>query len=153
MLKDKVTELLEEALALEPALFLIDFTVTPDNKIKIVLDGDVGVTLQDCMKISRAIEHNLDREAFDFALEVASAGATSPLLTPRQYGKNIGRTLSVSTSEESYEGHLTSISDSGIVLEWKAREPKAVGKGKTTVQKKKEINFSEIKEAKVLLKF
>ena len=72
---------------------------------------------------------------------------------PRQYGKNIGRTLSVSTSEESYEGDLTSISDAGIVLEWKVREPKAVGKGKTTVQKKKEINFSEIKEAKVLLKF
>ncbi len=153
MLKDKVTELLEEALALEPALFLIDFTVSSDHKIKVVLDGDVGVTLQDCMKISRAIEHNLDREAFDFALEVASAGAAAPLMMPRQYGKNIGRTLSVSTSEESYEGELTSISDSGIVLEWKAREPKAVGKGKTTVQKKKEINFSEIKEAKVLLKF
>ncbi len=153
MLKEKVTALLEEALASEPSLFLIDFSVSPDHAIKVVLDGDVGVNLQDCMKISRAIEHNLDREAYDFSLEVTSSGAAAPLVMPRQYRKNIGRTISVRTMEESYEGNLAEISDTGIVLAWKAREPKPVGKGKTTVQKKKEINFSEIKEAKVMLKF
>lgn len=152
-MKEKVTALLEEALASEPSLFLIDFSVSPDHAIKVVLDGDVGVNLQDCMKISRAIEHNLDREAYDFSLEVTSSGAAAPLVMPRQYRKNIGRTISVRTMEESYEGNLAEISDTGIVLAWKAREPKPVGKGKTTVQKKKEINFSEIKEAKVMLKF
>ena len=40
-----------------------------------------------------------------------------------------------------------------LTLEWKAREPKPVGKGKHTVQKKKEISFSEVMEAKVVLKF
>ena len=153
MLKNKVNELLSEALQEDESLFLIDFSISTDNKIKIILDGDKGVSVQDCMRISRAIEHNLDREEEDFSLEVASAGAASPMILPRQYRKNIGRKIQVETHEDSFEGNLTSATDDGIVLEWKAREPKPIGKGKITVQKKKEIDFSEIKEAKVILKF
>lgn len=153
MLKDRVKELLEEALKEDESLFLIDFSVTADHSIKIILDGDKGITLKDCMRVSRAIEHNLDREETDFALEVTSAGAAAPLLMPRQYKKNIGRKLKVKTSEDNFEGNLTETDEKGIVLEWKAREPKPIGKGKVTVQKKQEIEFSEIKEAKVVLKF
>ncbi|RTE55037.1 ribosome assembly cofactor RimP [Arenibacter aquaticus] len=153
MLKEKVTALLEEALKEDQSLFLLDFSVSADNKIKVILDGDNGVTLQDCMNISRAIEHNLDREEEDFALEVASAGAASPLKLPRQYSKNIGRKLEVKTQEDEFEGKLTEASESDITLEWKVREPKPVGKGKITVQKKQTIAISDIKEAKVVLKF
>ncbi len=154
MFKKKVTELLEAALQEDPSLFLVDFTIDLDNKINVVLDGDQGVTLQDCIKVSRAIEHNLDREEEDFSLEVASAGATTPMVLPRQYAKNVGRKLAVrTTAGESVEGNLTAVTDAGIVLEWKAREPKPIGKGKVTVKKKKEIDFSDIKEAKVILKF
>ncbi len=153
MLKQKVETLLSDALAEESSLFLIDFTITFDNKINVVIDGDHGVTVKDCIKISRAIEHNLDREEEDFSLEVASAGAATPLVLPRQYEKNIGRKLEVKTNSEIFEGNLTATTEDGIVLEWKAREPKPIGKGKVTVQKKKEIDFSDIKEAKVILKF
>lgn len=153
MFKDKVTALLNDALEEDGSLFLIDFSITADNKINVVIDGDQGVTVQDCMKISRAIEHNLDREEEDFSLEVASSGATAPMKLPRQYKKNIGRTLDVKTSTENFEGNLIATSEKGIVLEWKSREPKPIGKGKITVRNKKEIDFSEIKEAKVILKF
>jgi len=153
MLKDKVKTLLNDALELDKSLFLIDFTMGADNSIKVVLDGDQGVSVQDCMKVSRAIEHNLDREEEDFSLTVTSAGAASPMINPRQYKKNIGRKVKVLTTEDMYEGNLTSSNENGIVLEWKAREPKPIGKGKTTVQKKMEITFSDIKEAKVILKF
>lgn len=153
MLKNQVTTLLNDALEEDGSLFLIDFSITADNRIKVIIDGDHGVTVQDCMKISRAIEHNLDRDEVDFALEVASAGATAPLLLPRQYKKNVGRKMEVKTSDATIEGNLTSATDEGIILEWKAREPKPIGKGKITVQKKREIDFSDIKEAKVILKF
>jgi len=153
MLKHRVKELLEIALQEDKSIFLIDLTITLDNKINVVIDGDNGVTVKDCMRVSRAIEHNLDREEEDFSLEVASAGAASPLVTPRQYKKNIGRKLEVETENTSYEGNLTITNDETITLEWKAREPKPVGKGKVTVQKKMEIPFSEIKKAKVVLKF
>ncbi|GLU42718.1 ribosome assembly cofactor RimP [Allomuricauda sp. NBRC 101325] len=153
MLKEKVESLLNKALEENPSLFLIDFTVGGDNTIRVILDGDNGVNLQDCMNVSRAIEHNLDREEEDFALEVTSAGATSPLELPRQYKKNIGRKLKVRTTSEELEGKLVETSEDHITLEWKAREPKAVGKGKVTVQKKQQIAFSDIKEAKVILNF
>lgn len=145
--------MLDKALEEHPSLFLIDFTVGGDNTIRVVLDGDQGVDLQDCMNISRAIEHNLDREEEDFSLEVTSAGATSPLRLPRQYKKNIGRKIKVRTGAEELEGTLIQTSENSITLEWKAREPKPVGKGKVTVQKKQEIVFSDIQEAKVILKF
>jgi ribosome maturation factor RimP len=153
MFKEKVANLLDKALAEDESLFLIDFEITPANKIYVVLDGDKGISLQDCIKVSRAIEHNLDREETDFSLEVTSAGATSALVLPRQYKKNVGRKLKVVTANETLEGKLTGVSADSITLEWKAREAKPVGKGKVTVQKKQQIAFSEIDEAKVVLKF
>ena len=136
MFRDSVKKLLEEGLNQREDLFLVDFDVLGDNTIKIVIDGDNGVLVEDCMFISRAIEHNLDREEQDFSLEVLSAGATSPLTNIRQYKKNIGRTLSVKTiNDEDIEGKLTEVNDEKILLEWKAREPKPIGKGKVTVKK------------------
>jgi ribosome maturation factor RimP len=153
MLKEKVKELLEQGLEEDPSLFLIDFTMGADNSIHVVIDGDHGVTVSDCIKISRAIEHNLDREEHDFSLEVASAGVSAPLIMPRQYLKNVGRKLEVVTKEQKIEGNLTAVNENSIVLEWKSREPKPIGKGKVTVQKKEELNFSDIIKAKVVLKF
>ena len=109
MFKTTVKELLNKALEERTDLFLIEMTISEDNRIKIVIDGDNGVSVEDCMFISRAIEHNLDREETDFALEVASAGATSPLVNNRQYNKNIGRTLEVKTTSDNIEGILKDV--------------------------------------------
>jgi ribosome maturation factor RimP len=59
----------------------------------------------------------------------------------------------VTTATEKIEAELTDANDEFIVLEWKAREPKQVGKGKETVQKKAEIPYSDIKEAIVIITF
>lgn len=87
MFKETVKELLDKALEEREDLFLIDFDVLQGNTIRIVIDGDKGVLVEDCIFISRAIEHNLDREEQDFSLEVTSAGAASPLHHNRQYKK------------------------------------------------------------------
>lgn len=154
MLKEKVTTLLNQALEEKPSIFLIDLTISAGNKIQVTLDGDQGITLQDCIDISRAIEHNIDREQEDFSLEVASAGATSALKFARQYKKNIGRTLEVQTLDENkIEATLTSADDQAITLEWSTREPKKIGKGKETVKHKTEVPYDQIKEAKVIIVF
>ena len=153
MFKTKVTNLLNTALEERQDLFLIDFSLLTDNHIKVVIDGDNGVLVEDCMFISRAIEHNLDREEDDFSLEVMSAGATAPLIHLRQYKKNIERTLEVKTTTNKLEGKLTKATDENIILEWKVREPKAVGKGKVTIKKEAEIAYQDIVEAKVMIKF
>lgn len=151
--KEKVTKLLNEGLEEKPSVFLIDLNINDSFKIIVTLDGDNGVTLQDCIDISRAIEHNLDREEQDFSLEVASAGVSSPLKLMRQYKKNIGRTLKVRTATGDIEALLTEVNDDFIVLEWEAREPKKVGKGKETVKKRQEMPYADIKEAVVTITF
>ena len=152
--KEKVVELLNGALEERTDLFLIDLAIDANNQIKIVLDGDKGVTLKDCMFVSRAIEHNLDREEEDFSLEVTSYGAANPLKNTRQYVKNIGRNVEVKLmSGGKQEGTLTQANDENIVLEWKAREPKPVGKGKVTVVKQLEVAYQDIAETKVKIKF
>jgi ribosome maturation factor RimP len=154
MFKNKVEDLLKVALDERQDLFLISWTVGADNAIKIVIDGDNGVLVEDCMFISRAVEHNLDREEEDFSLEVLSAGAASPLTLPRQYNKHIGRELQIQTNDnQNFEGKLIASSTDMIKLEWKTREPKVVGKGKVTVTKDVEVAFKDIKEAKVIIKF
>ena len=151
--REKVIELLKTGLDEKPSIFLIDLTITDAFKVIVTIDGDNGVTLQDCIDVSRAIEHNLDREEQDFSLEVASAGVSSPLKHLRQYKKNIGRTLIVKLATETIEGQLLEATDDGIVLSWEAREPKKVGKGKETVQKKQQIPYTDIKEAIVTVNF
>ena len=151
--KEKVNALVEEALSERPSVFLIDLTITDAFKIIVSLDGDNGVALQDCIDISRAIESNLDREEQDFSLEVASVGVGSPLKLIRQYKKNAGRTLIVKTGTEIIEAELVEANDVFIILSWKAREPKKVGKGKETVQKELQLPYADIKEAIVTVTF
>nr|WP_315149495.1 ribosome assembly cofactor RimP [uncultured Flavobacterium sp.] len=151
--KEKVKQVVEETLLEKPSIFLIDLTITDSFKIIIGIDGDNGVVLQDCIDVSRAVEGNLDREEQDFSLEVASVGVGSPLKLVRQYKKNIGRTLIVKTKEENIEAELVEANDLFIILSWKAREAKKVGKGKETVQKELQIPYADIKEAVVTVTF
>lgn len=152
--KSKVKNLLEEGLKKNPSLFLIDLSISDSYKITVVLDGDNGVSLQDCMDISRAIEHNLDREEQDFSLEVASAGVSAPLKMSRQYKKNIGRNIKLTTSNnEIIEAKLVDADDEKAILNWKERVPKKVGKGKETVEFTKEFLYTDIKEAIITIKF
>ncbi len=154
MEEKKVLNLVNEALNENTSLFLISAAISNDNKIKVVVDGDAGVPLKECVRISRHIEHNLDRETEDFSLEVTTAGALEPLIMKRQYKKNIGRTLSVCLNNATkMEGVLTEVKDDTIILNWKAREPKPIGKGKITVVKEASIVIDDIKEAKVKVKF
>ena len=153
-MREKVAKLLENALEENKSLFLIDLNISEDNQIRVILDGDKGVTVEDCIAVSRAIEHNLDREEYDFSLEVMSAGVSEPLTLPRQYKKNIGRNLKIKTKNgEKLEGELTAATEDSFTLTWSAREPKPVGKGKVTVQKEATLPYKDIMEAKVMITF
>ena len=150
----KVMSLLSDSLENYPDIFLVDFKVSNDNAIKIILDSDKDINLKDCINISREIEGSLDREVVDFSLEVASAGVGNALKFPRQYFKNIGRKLEVVLSNGAmFSGELTKVEDRLIELQWKQREPKPIGKGKVTVTKNKTIAFDEINQSKVIIKF
>ena len=151
--KEKVLELLNQGLALKSDIFLIDLSISDANKITILIDGDNGVVLQDCIDVSRSIDNNLDREEQDFSLEVASVGVGSVLKLHRQYQKNIGRTLIVKTAKETIEAELIEVAENFIILSWQAREAKKIGKGKETVVKTQQFLFEDIVQAVVTVNF
>ncbi len=152
--KEKVKNLVEEALLENESLFLIELSFLENNKIYIEVDGDDGVPLSECIRISRNVEHNLDRESEDFSLDVMTPDISKPLKNIRQYKKNIGRIMSVKTKEnDTVEGTLELADEEKIKLVWKAREPKPIGKGKITVEKTAEILYTDIQEAKVKILF
>lgn len=154
MLKERVRALLKEAFEEYSSLFLIEMTIKGNNEIVVVIDGDEGVTVQDCINVSRKVEHNMDREEEDFSLEVMSAGATEPLLNQRQYKKNEGRDLEVKLQDGSkITGELIAVTEEAVTLAWKERVPKEVGKGKVTVEREEVIAYGAIKQAKVKIKF
>lgn len=154
MLEQKVESILTQVFIDYPELFLIELNVDSQQSIKITIDGDQGVRVADCVAISRAVEQQLDREAYDFSLEVSSAGAFSPLVLIRQYPKNIGRVLELTTQmDEKKEGVLEKVLPDAIEISWKERVAKEKGKGKTTVQKTEIIPFDHIKKSNVKIIF
>lgn len=152
-LANKAKNYLEEALEENPQLFVVAFDVTAANHIKVVIDGDQDVSISDCMAVSRKIEHQLDLDEEDFAVEVTSFGVGEKLMFPRQFKKNVGRKLEIETANEKIKADLVAATDEAIQLEWKAREPKPVGKGKHTVDKALKLAYQEIKQAKVMITF
>lgn len=151
--KDSIQKLAEEHLKGSDK-FVTKISVSSSNRIEVLLDGDNGIGIQDCVDLSRHIEKNLDRDQEDFSLEVSSPGASAPLVLPRQYKKHLGRNFSVKLNDgNSVEGELKQVNDKGFILEFSVRENKALGKGKVTVIKQKEVLFEHITESKIKLKF
>ncbi len=148
-----INKCIESAMQSRPNLFIVSSHISNGLDINLTIDGDELVNISDCIELSRAIEHNLDREEMDFSIKVQSPGADEPLLFPRQYNKHIGRTLKLKTTEGKLEGKLANVNADGILLVWKSREKKPVGKGKVTVTHEKEISFKDREQAKIKLTF
>jgi len=148
----RVIELVEEKIADRPELFLVEVKMLPNHKLIIHVDGDQGISIQDCAAISRHVGFHLEEEnTIDKAynLEVSSPGVGEPLKLNRQYVKNIGREISVKLiNGEKLEGELLSVNETSIVIAAKIKE-----KGKKAQLVETPIEFNNIVETKVLISF
>ncbi|MDQ0968517.1 ribosome maturation factor RimP [Flavobacterium sp. W4I14] len=148
----RVAALVEEKIADRPELFLVEVKMLPNNKLIIHVDGDEGISIQDCVAISRHVGFHLEEEnAIEQAynLEVSSPGVGEPLKLIRQYNKNIGRTVSIKLKEGSKkEGKLLSVTDNNLLIEESVKE-----KGKKAVAIQTAVPFNDILETSVLISF
>lgn len=135
--------------------FITGIKIGAGNQISVFIDGeDRGVTISDCVDLSRHLEKSLDRDKEDFSLDVSSHGASRPLLIPRQYKKHIGRSFEIKLIDgNKVEGDLVECNEEEIKLEYSVRENKPIGKGKITVTKQQIVKYNQIKESKIKLKF
>lgn len=151
--KTYITQLAEQHLN-SGLIYLTSVKVSADNQIQIFIDGDEGVTITDCVSLSRFIEKTLNETTEDFSLDVSSHGATTPIELPRQYKRHIGREFEIKLNNGTkVSGLLTEFNNEHLILNYQERENKPIGKGKITVNKQHKINLNEIKESKIKLKF
>lgn len=151
--KSVVTQLVNEWLD-EKDYFLVDVTVTPDNRIVVEIDHAEGVWIEDCVELSRFIESRLDREQEDFELEVGSAGIGQPFKVLQQYINHIGMEVEVlkndgtkltGTLKDADDEHFTVTISKKVKLEGEKR-PKMVDEDIT-------FDYKEIKYTKYLISF
>ncbi|MCD4770014.1 MAG: ribosome assembly cofactor RimP [Bacteroidales bacterium] len=146
--KNKIEELVKEFIS-DKDIFLIDVKVSSANKITVLANKKDGITIDDCVMISRHLENSLDREEEDFELQVSSSGLDMPFLVREQYEMNIGKRVSVTDNKgKKYKGVLESLTDDGFDLKCIKKE-----RGK----KKQEVSvpfcFIDIRSVKVVLTF
>lgn len=147
-LQEKTVALLAE----NPSHFLVDIRIKPTNNFKIFIDGDNGVGIGDLAKYNRGLYKQLEEEGTfpdgDFSLEVSSAGLDEPLKLHRQYVKNIGRNVEVTTVDgQKIEGTLLAVTDDEITVE------ESKGKGKKLEKTEHKILLENIKTTKIQIKF
>lgn len=134
--------------------YILEVDIKPGNVIKVELESMGPVSISDCVDISRQIEHNLDRDAEDFSLQVTSPGLDKPLRDYRQYVKNIGRNLKVQRTEGSeVEGELVAADQDGIKLHTKRKERVPGKKKKITIEEDLELSYTEVRQAKIKINF
>ncbi|NDW10487.1 ribosome assembly cofactor RimP [Dysgonomonas sp. 520] len=135
-------------------MFLVDVVVRPGNIIVVELDSDEGVSIDDCIKLSKNIESHLDRDAEDFELEVGSAGITAPFKIQRQYQKNVGKEVEVLTKNgQKLSGVLKSCDDDGFVVTITKMEKPEGAKRKIAVEEDQSYKYDEVKYTKYLIRF
>jgi ribosome maturation factor RimP len=134
--------------------FVVEVVISGNRtqkKILVVVDGDRGVTIDDCARLSRALSSTLDQENLmqeDYTLEVSTPGVDHPLKLRRQYKKNVGRMFKLVLTDKQIErGKLTGLTEEEIQLE------QAYGEGKKKELKTIRIPFSRIEKALVQVSF
>jgi len=151
-IEKRVAELVEEKIADRPDLFLVDVKMHSNGKLIILVDGDKGIGIADCVAISRHVGFHLEEEGTietAYNLEVSSPGIDTPLTLPRQYVKNISRQLGIKMADGSKrEGKLTALTEDAIVIEEQVKQ-----KGKKAEIIESIIPINQITETKVLISF
>lgn len=161
-LEQKTEDLISE----KPGFFLVDIKIGLSNNVRVFLDADQGINIDELVQINRNLYKKIIESGTfpenDFALEVSSPGLDEPLKIQRQYLKNIGKNVEVLRKDGiKIEGKLKTVTEHSVLIEEeKARltennKKNEVGQGKN---KKKEyvehnIPFENIKSTKIQIKF
>lgn len=134
--------------------FIVDIKVTPDNTITVEIDCKDGVDVNFCTTVLRHIESVFDREKEDYALEVGSAGLTSPFKVLKQYQKNIGNEVEVlSKTGLKLSGVLLEADEKRFAIEIEKQIKPEGAKRKITVTEQLEFNYEEVKYTKYNIRF
>lgn len=153
--KQEITDLVEQyLLASESESYLVDVSVSRDNKIVVEIDNDETVDIDECVAISQYINEHMDREKEDFELEVGSAGLTAPLKVLRQYEKYEGEEMEVLMRDgRKLVGILGEADEEGFAFTWTTKEKVEGKKKKEDVEHRERLLHKDVNRVQYVVKF
>ena len=134
--------------------FLVDVSVSPDDKIVVEIDHAEGVWIDDCVELSRFIEARLDREQEDYELEVGSAGIGQPFKVLQQYLNHVGQEVEVLARDgKKMEGVLKEATEENFTITVQRKVKPEGAKRPKLVEEDVTYTYDEIKYTKYLISF
>lgn len=128
---------------------LVDVSVSSNNRIVVELWRKDGLSIEDCVSMSKFIENSLDREIEDFELEVGSCGITSPFKINRQYYDSIDLEVEVlQKGGIKHKGILRSFDEKELVLEVEKKVIPEGKKRKVLIKENIVISITDILQTK-----
>lgn len=151
--KEAVKAVLEKAIE-GTDLFVVDVSVDKSNRIVVEIDSDTVVDIDECVRLTRAVEAEFDRDVEDYELEIGSVGLTTPLTMPRQYAKYIGKDVEILTKDgKKLKGELRSCDEEGFVVAISKKVKPEGAKRPVIVAEDNVFKYEEIKYTKYLIEF
>ena len=151
--KNVVTQIVDEWLEGKD-YFLVDVSVSPDNKIVVEIDHAEGVWIDDCVELSRYIESKLNREEEDFELEVGSAGIGQSFKVLKQYMIHIGENVEVlDKSGKKWIGVLADANEENFTVTVETKVKPEGAKRPIRVERNVTFTYEEIEYTKYLISF
>lgn len=134
--------------------FLVDVTVSADDRIVVEIDHAEGVWIEDCVELSRFIEGRLSREEEDYELEVGSAGIGQPFKVLQQYVNHVGREVDVLTADgRKLHGVLTAADEESFEVTMKVKKKLEGEKRPRLVDEAVTLQYTEVKYTKYSISF
>jgi len=140
---------------------LEDLVVTPAGRrsvVRVVVDRDEGVTLDDIAEVSRAVSDVLDANddgmGVPYVLEVTSPGIDRPLTEPRHWRRNLGRLVAVGVGPqgavEQVTGRIDAVDGDGVTL---AVETKGKPGAKKRPPQLRQVPWAQLGAGRVQVEF
>ncbi len=134
--------------------FLVDVTVSPDDRIMVEIDHKDGVWMEDCVELSRYIESGLNRDEENYELEVGSAGIGQPFKVLQQYLCHVGSEVEVLTCDgRKLHGLLKEADEQSFTVTVRKKVKPEGAKRPSMVDEDLTFAYGEIKYTKYLISF
>lgn len=147
--RKKIVEIVEEFIH-GSEFYLVDVRVSSTSKVTVLFDKKSGgLTVDDCARLSRFLDERLDRDRYDFELQVSSPGLEMPFLVNEQFVKNQGRKVEVTgTDGKRHTGILKNVTEGGFEITAPLMEKK-----KVVGEQELSFNFSDVNSVKIVIAF
>ena len=134
--------------------FLVEVTVSPDDKIVVEIDHAEGVWIEDCVELSRFIESKLNRAEAHYELEVGSAGIGQPFKVLQQYYIHIGQEVEVVTRDgRKLAGTLKDADEEKFTVGVEKKVKLEGSKRPKLIEEDETFTYEQIKYTKYLISF